>query len=365
MNVQAKPQRIFNFSAGPATLPLEVLEASAQALVNYQGKGVGIAEVSHRGKEFDAVIDEAITRCKSLLGVAESHDVLFLQGGATQLFTTIPMNFANGTIDYVVGGEWSQKAAKAAQATGAKVAIVANTEATNFDHSTPEGAWTLSADSSYLHVCSNETVHGHRLAAWPTHPNLVVDASSEFMSRPHPVKDCALVYAGAQKNLGPAGVVVAIVRKDWYARIPKSVPGLWNFQKQAEAKSMVNTPPTFGIYILLETFRWLEKQGGLAALEKRNEEKAKLIYDAIDGSDGFYTGTVSLREQRSRMNITFRLPREELTDLFVKEAEKLSMAALKGYRTVGGIRASIYNAMPIEGCQALASHMQAFAAKNR
>jgi phosphoserine aminotransferase len=365
MTAQAKPQRLFNFSAGPAMLPLEVLEASAQALVNYQGKGVGIAEVSHRGKEFDAVIDESIQRCKSLLGVGDTHDVLFLQGGATQLFTTIPMNFATGTADYLVSGEWSQKAAKAAQASGAKVNIVANSEASNFDQSAAPGTWKLTPDAAYLHVCSNETVHGHRLPVWPTHPHLIVDASSEFMSRPHPVKDCALVYAGAQKNLGPAGVVVAIVRKDWYARIGKSVPALFNFQKQAEAKSMVNTPPTFGIYILLETFRWLDRQGGLAALEKRNEEKAGLIYQAIDSSNDFFKATVAVPDQRSRMNITFRLPSEELTDTFIKEADKQGMVALKGYRTVGGIRASIYNAMPVEGCQKLATHMRDFAARHR
>ena len=365
MTIQAKPQRLFNFSAGPAMLPLEVLEASAQALVNYQGKGLGIAEVSHRGKEFEAVMDEAIQRCKTLLGVGDTHDVLFLQGGATQLFTTIPMNFASGPVDYLVSGEWSQKAAKAAQAAGVKVNIVANSEASNFDHSAAPAAWKLTPDAAYLHVCSNETVHGHRLPAWPTHPNLVVDASSEFMSRPHPVKDCALVYAGAQKNLGPAGVVVALVRKDCYPRIGKAVPALFNFQKLAENKSMINTPPTFGIYILLETFRWLERQGGLAAMERRNEEKAGLIYQAIDASQGFYKATVAVAEQRSRMNITFRLPSEELTEVFIKEADKQGMVALKGYRTVGGIRASIYNAMPIEGCQKLSAHMREFAARPR
>jgi phosphoserine aminotransferase len=363
MTAQPKSQRVFNFSAGPAMLPLEVLEASAKALVDFQGKGFGIAECSHRGKEFDGVIDEAITRCKTLLGLSDAHDVLFLQGGATQLFTTIPMNFATGPVDYLVSGEWSQKAAKAAQAAGAKVNIVGNTEGSNFDHSTAPAEWKLNADAAYLHVCSNETVHGHRLPQWPTHPNLVVDASSEFMSRPHPVKDAALVYAGAQKNLGPAGVVVAIVRKDWYGRIAKSVPGIFNFAKLAEAKSMVNTPPTFGIYILLETFRWLDKQGGLAAIEKVNERKAALIYDAIDGSENFYTGTVARVDQRSRMNVTFRLPSEEVTEAFIKDAAKQGMVALKGYRTVGGIRASIYNAMPVEGCQALAKFMKDFAAK--
>jgi phosphoserine aminotransferase len=356
--------RVFNFSAGPAMLPLEVLENSAKALIDYQGKGFGIAECSHRGKEFDGVIDEAIARTRSLLGVGDTHDVLFLQGGATQLFTTIAQNFASGPVDYLVSGEWSQKAAKAAQAAGATVNIVANSEATNFDRSALPAEWKLTPDAAYFHVCSNETVHGHRLPQWPTHANLVVDASSEFMSRPHPVQDAALVYAGAQKNLGPAGVVVAIVRKDLYPRIPKSVPGLFNFQKQAEAKSMLNTPPTFGIYILLETFRWLEKQGGLAAIEQVNEAKAKLIYDAIDSSNGYYKATVAVTEQRSRMNVTFRLPNEEITDVFIKEAAKKQMVALKGYRTVGGIRASIYNALPLEGAQALAAHMREFAAKN-
>jgi phosphoserine aminotransferase len=357
-------KRVFNFSAGPAMLPLDVLEASAKALIDFQGKGFGIAECSHRGKEFDGVIDEAIVKCKTLLDLGDTHDVLFLQGGATQLFTTIAQNFANGPVDYLVSGEWSQKAAKAAQAAGAKVNIVANSEATNFDHSTAEKDWKLTPDAAYFHVCSNETVHGHRLPAWPKHANLVVDASSEMMSRPHPVKDCALVYAGAQKNLGPAGVVLAIVRKDLYARIPKSVPGLLNFQKQAEAKSMINTPPTFGIYILLETFRWLEKQGGLAAVEKINEAKAKAIYDAVDNSGGYYTGTVAVKEQRSRMNVTFKLPNEEITEVFIKDAAKQGMVALKGYRTVGGIRASIYNAMPLAGAQALAQFMGDFAKKN-
>lgn len=364
MTAPTKPARAYNFSAGPAMLPLEVLEASAQALIDYQGKGFGIAECSHRGKEFDGVIDEAISRCKSLLGLGDSHDVLFLQGGATQLFTTIPQNFASGPVDYLVSGEWSQKAVKAAQALGAKVNVVANSEGSNFDHSAPPSEWKLDPDAAYLHVCSNETVHGHRLPEWPVHPNLIVDASSEFMSRPHPAKDAALIYAGAQKNLGPAGVVVAIVRKDWYPRIPKSVPALFNFQKQAEAKSMLNTPPTFGIYILLETFRWLERQGGLAAMEQVNEAKAAAIYGAIDASGGFYKGTVSVPAQRSRMNITFRLPTEEITDVFIKEAAKQKMVALKGYRTVGGIRASTYNAMPLEGAQALAAFMKDFAAKN-
>ncbi len=354
--------RIYNFSAGPAMLPTEVLEKSAVALVDYQGKGFGIAEVSHRGKEFEAVNDEAIARCKQLLGLGDSHDVLFLQGGATQLFTIIPMNFLHTSADYLVAGEWSKKAVSFGKEVG-KINVIGNTEASNFDHSPLPSEWKLDAAADYLHVCSNETVHGHRLPAWPKHPNLIVDASSEFLSRPHPAQDCALIYGGAQKNLGPAGVVLVIVRKDMYPKQKKTPSKLWSFKDQAENKSMLNTPPTFGVYVLLEIFRWLEAQGGLATMEKRNAEKAAAVYGAIDNSNGFYKGTVSNKDQRSHMNVTYRLPSEELTDEFVKTAGKNGMMGLKGYRTVGGIRASIYNAMPPAGATALAQFMKDFASK--
>jgi phosphoserine aminotransferase len=354
--------RIFNFSAGPAMLPTEVLEKSAAALVDYQGKGFGIAEVSHRGKEFEAVNDEAISLSKKLLGLGDTHDVVFLQGGATALFTLIPMNYLHGTADYLVGGEWSKKAAGAAKDLG-NINIVGTSEATNFDHSPQRAEWKMSDNADYFHVCSNETVHGHRLPTWPKHPNLIVDASSEFMSRPHPASECALVYGGAQKNLGPSGVVLAVVRKDLYPKQKKLPTKLWSFKDQAENKSMLNTPPTFGVYVLLEVFRWLDSKGGLGAMEKINDTKAKLIYDTIDNSNGFYKGTVSTKDQRSHMNVTYRLPSEELTDEFVKTASKQGMVGLKGYRTVGGIRASIYNAMPVEGCQSLASFMKDFASK--
>src|SRR3984957_20011909 len=354
--------RIFNFSAGPAMLPTEVLEKSAAALLDYQGKGFGIAEVSHRGKEFEAVNDEAITRCKKLLGIGDTHDVVFLQGGATQLFTLIPMNYLHTSADYLVSGEWSKKAVSFGKEVGT-LNVVASSEASNFDHSPASGQWKMSDKADYFHVCSNETVHGHRLPTWPMHPNLIVDASSEFMSRPHPVNDCAMVYGGAQKNLGPSGVVLVIVRKDLYPKQKKVPSKLWSFKDQAENKSMINTPPTFGIYILLEIFRWLEAQGGLDAMEKRNTHKAGLIYEAVDQSNGFYKGTVSVKEQRSHMNLTYRLPSDELTDEFVKTAAKAGMIGLKGYRTVGGIRASTYNAMTVEGCQSLAQFMRDFASK--
>jgi phosphoserine aminotransferase len=352
------PKRVFNFSAGPAMLPLEVLEASAKALVDFQGKGFGIAEISHRGKEFDGVLDEAISRCRALMGIPANYDVLFVQGGASQLFTTIPMNFLQGSADFIVTGEWAKKAADAAKPYGA-ANVIATSETTAFDR-IPTG-WKTNSSASYFHICTNNTIYGTRWSTIPDHPTLIADMSSEIMSRPVDTKKYAMIYAGAQKNLGPSGVVLAIIRKDLYARIPKTVPGIFNFQKLAEAKSCLNTPPTFGIYMLLETFRWLEKQGGLAAIEKRNEEKAKLIYDAIDAASNFYKGTVTNIPNRSRMNITFRLPSEELTELFIKEAAAQGMIALKGYRTVGGIRASTYNAMPIEGAAALAQHMKKFA----
>lgn len=354
--------RVFNFSAGPAMLPTEALEKSAAALLDFQGKGFGIAEVSHRGKEFEGVLDEATRRCKTLLNLGDTHDVLFLQGGATALFTLIPLNYLHNHGDYLVGGEWSKKAANFGKEVG-KINVVASSEASNFDHSPLPSEWKLTPDADYFHVCSNETVHGHRLPQWPKHPNLVVDASSEFMSRPHPASECAIVYGGAQKNLGPSGVVLAIVRKDLHAKQKKVLSKLWSFKDEAENKSMLNTPPTFGIYILLEVFRWLDAQGGLPAMEQRNAKKAALIYDTIDQSNGFYTGTVSIKEQRSHMNVTYRLPSDALTDEFVKTAAAQGMIGLKGYRTVGGIRASIYNAMPVEGAQALASFMKDFAGK--
>jgi phosphoserine aminotransferase len=361
--LRAMKKRVFNFAAGPATLPYEVLEASAAALLDFQGKGFGIAECSHRGKEFDAVLDETIARCRSLLAIPDTHDVLFLQGGATQQFAVIPMNFLSGPADYIVSGEWSKKSADTAKTVGGdKIRVIASSEATQFDrlpspiHPDPNAA--------YLHICSNETVHGNRWVDWPSHATLVVDASSEIMSRPHPVARTAIIYAGAQKNLGPSGVVLMIVRKDLYDRIPKSVPKILSYKAHSDAKSCLNTPPTFGIYVLCETFRWMERQGGLAAIEQRNAQKAGLIYDAIDQSGGYYKGTVADKAVRSHMNVTFKLPSDELTDKFIKEAAAKDMITLKGYRTVGGIRASIYNGMPVEGCQLLATHMKEFAAKN-
>ena len=338
-------------------LPAEVLEASAKALVDYQGKGFGIAECSHRGKEFDGVLDEAIAKCKSLLSVPDTHDILFLQGGATQLFNTIPMNFLNGTADYVVGGEWSKKAASSAQsAYGEKIRVIGSSENTNFDR--PPTGWTADPGAAYLHVCSNETVHGHRLVEWPEHANLVVDASSEMMSRPHPIARTALVYAGAQKNLGISGITVVIVREDLLGRARRETPSVIDYRAQAADKSLLNTPATFVWYVLALTLDWVAEQGGVRVMAERNSAKAKRLYTAIDAS-GFYRNPVD-PPARSWMNVPFMLADPNLDKEFLADAARAGLASLKGHRSVGGMRASIYNAMPEAGVAALTDFMADF-----
>ncbi len=360
-------ERIYNFSAGPAVLPVPVLEQAREEMLSLPGVGMSVMEISHRSKEFDEIIGGAEQNLRDLLGIPEGYRVLFLQGGASLQFSMIPLNLLTdgATADYVITGSWGKKALKEAKKVGA-VSVAADLADSRYTRTPEPHELKLDANAAYVHFTSNETIEGVEFKAEPEVGNvpLVCDASSNICSRPVDVSKYVLIYAGAQKNLGPSGVVLAIVRKDLYARIPKSVPGIFNFHKHAEAKSCLNTPPTFAIYMLLETFRWLERQGGIAAMESRNEEKAKLIYDAIDSSQGFYRGTVSDVPNRSRMNLTFRLPTEELTEAFIKQAEKKDMVALKGYRTVGGIRASIYNAMPLAGCQALSGHMQEFARAN-
>jgi phosphoserine aminotransferase len=351
-------RRLYNFSAGPATLPPAVLEASARALVDYNGMGAGIAELSHRGPELDAVFDETTARLRDLMAVPDTHDILYLQGGASQLFATIPMCFLQGHADYVVTGEWTQKAAEAARYYG-RVDVVGSSEATGYDR-LPTG-WRPTEGADYLYICSNETIYGTRWSTLPKHPHLIVDASSELLARPLDLGGIALLFGGAQKNLGPAGLVLAVVRRDLYERTPKTVPPIFDFRAHAKAGSRLNTPPTFAVYMLLEMCRWIEREGGLPAIERRNEQKAALLYDALDDLPGFYTPTVTDKPNRSRMNVTFRLPSEALTAEFLKQAESRGMIGLKGYRTVGGIRASIYNAMPVEGCAALAELMRDFA----
>jgi phosphoserine aminotransferase len=355
-------KRVYNFSAGPAMLPTEVLEASAQALVDYQGSGVGIAEISHRGGVFTQVIDEARSRCKQLLNAGDDYEVLFLQGGATQQFSLIPMNLLRGHADYAIAGQWGKKAYEAGALAG-DARVVVDSKASNYSEVTPLAEWQQNPGADYLHLCSNNTIFGTRTTEWPEHPCLIADMSSEIMSRQIDLNRFGLIYAGAQKNLGPSGLALLVIRKDLLERSPDDLPPIFSYAKHAAAGSCLNTPPTFGIYILLETFRWLERHGGIAAMEQHNEAKAKLIYDAIDGSSGFYRSTLTKAADRSIMNITFTLPDEERTKTFLKQAEAADMVALKGYRSVGGVRASIYNAMPTEGCQALADFMTAFAQK--
>ena len=354
---QLQHQRVFNFSAGPAAMPLEVLQASAQALVDYQGTGTGIAEVSHRGPEFDGVRREAEARCRQLLDIPDEYAVLFLQGGATQQFELIPMNLLRGRADYLISGQWAKKAYQASQGYG-QVRELATSAADNFDHLPSD--WQPDPAADYLHLCSNNTIFGTRFVDFPEHPCLIADMSSEIMSRPLDVRRFGLIYAGAQKNLGPSGVVLLIIRKDLFDRIPAEVPPIFNYQIHAEQDSCLNTPPTFGIYVLLETFRWLERQGGLTAMAEANARKAELLYQAIDDSDGFYVGTVREASQRSHMNVTFRLREDARTADFLAEAKARGLVALKGYRSVGGIRASIYNAMPLAGVKALVGLMDDF-----
>jgi len=339
-------------------MPTEVLEASARALVDYNGMGAGIAELSHRGPELEAVFAETTARIRSLMDVPAEYDVLYLQGGASQLFATIPMCFLHGHADYIVNGEWSLKAAEAARFYGT-VNVVGSSAATGFDR-IPTG-WQPTPDADYLYLCSNETIYGTRWSTLPEHPNLIVDASSELLARRMDVSATALLFGGAQKNLGPAGLVLAIIRRDIYDRIPATVPPIFDFRAHAKGGSRLNTPPTFAMYLLLETLRWIERQGGAAEIERRNEQKATILYDVLDELAGFYTPVVTDTANRSRMNVTFRLSSQELTALFLTESEARGMIGLAGYRTVGGIRASIYNALPVESCIVLAELLRDFA----
>lgn len=355
--------RIFNFSAGPAVLPEPVLRRAQEDLWNIAGSGVGILEHSHRGKVFDRVMEETEANCRKIANIGDEHAVLFLQGGATLQFAMVPMNFLgrDEIADYPDTGEWTSKAIKEAKKFG-RVNVAFEGSKTDYDHVPAVGELNLSGDAVYLHYCSNNTIYGTRYETPPqTSAPLVADTSSEMFSRPIDVNAHALIYAGAQKNLGPAGVTLVILRKDFMEQArpaPGTLPVMLDYRKQYEKGSRLNTPPTFGIYLMGEVFKWILDQGGLEALATRNEEKANLIYDAIDSSE-FYTG-VARTDARSRMNVTFRTPNAELDAKFVAEAKGQGMDGLKGHRSVGGLRASIYNAMPKEGCEALASFMRDF-----
>jgi phosphoserine aminotransferase len=356
--------RIVNFRAGPAVLPEEVLARAGDEMLDWRGSGMCVMEMSHRGKEFIAIAAEAEKDLRDLLAVPAGYKVLFLQGGATLQFAQIPMNLlaGKGKADYVVTGEWSKKAVKEAQAY-CDVHVAASSEDKGFTYAPLN--WNVRSDAAYVHYCSNETIGGvefHEIPEIEKNIPLVADASSHILSRPLQVSKFGLIYAGAQKNIGPAGLTIVIVRDDLIGKAAKGTPSVMDYRQQAAADSMLNTPATYGIYIAGLVFKWLKQLGGLAEIEKRNVAKAKLLYDFLDGSS-FFKNPVS-KHDRSRMNVPFTLRDPKLDDEFLKGAEKQGMVQLKGHRSVGGMRASIYNAMPLAGVQQLVAYMKAFEAKH-
>jgi phosphoserine aminotransferase len=355
--------RVHNFGAGPAVLPVPVLERVQAELLDYAGTGMSVMEMSHRSAAFEGIIQRAEADLRTLLGLGFDHAVLFLQGGASLQFAMVPANLraAGASADYVVSGHWSKAALKEAQKSG-RARVAGSTEAGTFDRVPAQGELDLDPGAAYLHFTSNNTIYGTQWPAPPEPPPgvpLVCDASSDALSRPIDISRFGLLYAGAQKNLGPAGVTVVVVRKDLLDRTPGGLPALLDYRQMAESRSLYNTPPTFAIYVVGLVLQWLLGLGGLAEAGRRNEAKAALLYEAIDGSGGFYRGHARA-ESRSRMNVTFRLPSEELEKAFLKEAQAQRLDGLKGHRSVGGLRASIYNACPIESVAALAGFMGEF-----
>jgi len=357
--------RAYNFSAGPAALPEPVLRQAQAEMLDWDKARASVMEISHRGKEFVALAAESERDLRELLQIPQNYKVLFLQGGATQHFAQIPMNFARReqTADYVVTGAWGEKAAKEAK-TLVNVRIAASSEADKFTTIPPRSEWKLDANAAYAHYTPNETIHGVEFHDVPDVGDvpLIADMSSNILSRPIDVSKFGVIYAGAQKNIGAAGLVLLIVREDLLARCPKDIPKIFNYAEHAANESMLNTPNTYGWYLASLVFKWLIAEGGLTAIAARNQAKADLLYGYIDQSN-FYRNPVE-KSARSRMNVPFTLPREELDAAFLKGAEAAGLMALKGHRAVGGMRASLYNAMPIEGVQALVDFMQDFAKRN-
>jgi phosphoserine aminotransferase len=353
--------RIFNFAAGPAVLPLPVLEEAQRDLLALPGVGMSVLEISHRSKTFESVIQQAEADARELGGIPSGYQVLFLQGGASLQFSMIPMNLLSpgGTADYIVTGAWGQKAVKEAKRVGT-VNVAATTEADNFTRLPKTEEVSLTPGAAYVHYTSNETIHG---VEWKTDATfgdapVICDASSNIFSKPIDVSKYALVYAGAQKNLGPSGVTLVIVRDDLLARSPQTLATMLNYNTHVKDKSLYNTPPTFGVYLVGLVLKWLKGLGGLSAIGAVNERKAAKLYAEIDRT-GFYRGHAS-KDCRSNMNVTFRLPSEELEAEFVKQSKSAGLDGLKGHRSVGGLRASIYNAFPEEGVDALIAFMREF-----
>ena len=360
--------RIFNFSAGPAMLPAEVLSRAGDEMLDWRGSGMSVMEMSHRGAEFMSIAADAEKDLRELLAIPANYKVLFLQGGATLQFAQVPMNLlplnpsgGRGKADYVVSGEWSKKAVKEAR-NHCDVGIAASSEDRAFTYAPKK--FSVRKEAAYVHYCSNETIGGVEYHSIPEVDGvpLVADASSHFLSRPLDVSKFGLIYAGAQKNAGPAGLTFVIVREDLIGRAAKGTPSVMDYKAQADAGSMLNTPATYAMYIAGLVFKWLKQQGGLPAMEKKNIAKAKLLYDYLDGS-AFFTNAVA-KEDRSRMNVPFTLKDDQLDGEFLKGAARRGMVQLKGHRSVGGMRASIYNAMPAEGLRELVSYMKEFEQKH-
>jgi phosphoserine aminotransferase len=352
---------VFNFSPGPAVLPQPVLAQARDEMLDWHGSGMSVMEMSHRGKEFIGIAAQAEADLRELLAIPAGYKVLFLQGGATAQFAAIPMNLLRGKkgADYIHTGEWAKKAIGEARKYCA-VNVAASSEDRNFSYVPKQAAWKASADAAYIHITSNETIGGIEYHWTPDTGSvpLVADMSSNILARPLDVPKYGLIYAGAQKNIGPAGLVIVIVREDLIGQAAPGTPTIFDYKVQAENDSMYNTPPTYSLYIAGLVFQWLKKNGGLVAMQETNRRKAGLIYDLVDAS-GFYTSPVA-KEDRSIMNIPFRLKSESLDEEFLKQAKAQGLLQLKGHRSVGGMRASIYNAMPLEGVQALVGFMREF-----
>ena len=357
--------RVYNFSAGPAVLPEEVLREAAEEMMDYKGSGMSVMEMSHRSKWFDDIIKEAEKDLRDLMKIPDNYKVLFLQGGASQQFAAIPMNLMkNGVADYIVTGQWAKKAYQEAQKYG-KANKIASSEDRTFAYIPDCSDLPISEDADYVYICENNTIYGTKFKELPNTKGktLVADVSSCFLSEPVDVEKYGIIYGGVQKKVGPAGVVISIIREDLITDdVLEGTPTMLKFKTQADKDSLYNTPPCYGIYICGKVFKWLKKQGGLEAIKERNEKKAALLYDFLDQSKMF-KGTVD-KKDRSLMNVPFVTGDKDLDARFVKEAEAAGFVNLKGHRSVGGMRASIYNAMPIEGVEKLVAFMKDFEEKN-
>ena len=357
--------RVYNFSAGPAVLPEEVLQEAADEMLDYRGTGMSVMEMSHRSKAYDTIIKEAEADLRELMNIPDNYKVLFLQGGASQQFAMIPMNLMkNRVADYIVTGQWAKKAYQEASLYG-KANKIASSEDKTFSYIPDCSDLPISEDADYVYICENNTIYGTKFKTLPNTKGkpLVADVSSCFLSEPVDVTKYGVIYGGVQKNIGPAGVVIVIIREDLITEdVLPGTPTMLRYKIHADADSLYNTPPAYGIYICGKVFKWLKKMGGLEAMKERNEKKAKILYDYLDESK-LFKGTVR-KEDRSLMNVPFITGNEELDAKFVKEAKEAGFENLKGHRTVGGMRASIYNAMPIEGVEKLVEFMKKFEAEN-